>query len=618
MGGASTVYDVKVRYTLDDRAGKGLSSLASEADRAAKKTLTLGGALEALGAYKVITEAKHALIDFNSEIQQMKIGLQTVMNMNLHMPIEKARIEADKLFDTFQQMAKKSPVTTKDFMEMATAISPAVAMAGGGPEKLKKLTAGAITAGLATGNRPDLVAMDVQEMLMGNVTRRNRLGNQLLGSIGMDHNEFNAKSGKDRAVLVEKMLDSEPLKKAAEAFGATFAGQTSTFKDNLQIALGQVGMPLMTSMTEEVKKWNTWIEKHPKTIQKIVTQIAGVMKDAFGFVAKTVGFLIEHRDMLMAIGKIFLVFKGAQIATNVFKSFADGVGNFVSSIKNATSTLRGAIGGEGGGGLVGGFKSLIGILSGAGGVIPIFAGLVTGLSSFMSVLDDLNNDEKSRARRGEFDEALGEGGKVAQRLSALDELTNTLTYGNNGKVGTALGRMDPMTQTRTLTEQANLRSKFADPEFAGSILRGLSDTMEKNSMGSYRNMNDSDIANFGGRAPNEMFSKLWADNDNAKQLMGDLDQFYLQMGKLNEDQKQAIFKAAFPEQFGKPNMDTKATDNDGGWNPSAGKGPNINVTIQKIEVASEDPDRFVFGMVKAVEQITKNPTQAASTIAGGF
>lgn len=44
----------------------------------------------------------------------------------------------------------------------------------------------------------------------------------------------------------------------------------------------------------------------------------------------------------------------------------------------------------------------------------------------------------------------------------------------------------------------------------------------------------------------------------------------------------------------------------------------VNVNIHKIEVASPDPDRFVFGMVRSFKQVVANPVTAASTIRGGF
>lgn len=43
----------------------------------------------------------------------------------------------------------------------------------------------------------------------------------------------------------------------------------------------------------------------------------------------------------------------------------------------------------------------------------------------------------------------------------------------------------------------------------------------------------------------------------------------------------------------------------------------VNVKISKIEVASDDPDRFAFNLVSAFQDISKNPVQAANAIREG-
>ncbi len=46
--------------------------------------------------------------------------------------------------------------------------------------------------------------------------------------------------------------------------------------------------------------------------------------------------------------------------------------------------------------------------------------------------------------------------------------------------------------------------------------------------------------------------------------------------------------------------------------------PKVNVTINRIEVASPDPDRFVFGMIRSFEQIVQAPVAPAGAIRGGL
>ena len=46
---------------------------------------------------------------------------------------------------------------------------------------------------------------------------------------------------------------------------------------------------------------------------------------------------------------------------------------------------------------------------------------------------------------------------------------------------------------------------------------------------------------------------------------------------------------------------------------SASKKAKINVTINRIEVASDDPDRFVFQLSETVKKLSRAPAQAAGT-----
>jgi len=59
------------------------------------------------------------------------------------------------------------------------------------------------------------------------------------------------------------------------------------------------------------------------------------------------------------------------------------------------------------------------------------------------------------------------------------------------------------------------------------------------------------------------------------------------------------------------------TKPDSKWGGNA-TGKDVNINIQKVEVASSDPDRFIFGLVNMAEQVLKHPTQSQHTIAGGF
>lgn len=611
----STVYDVKVRYTLDDRTSKGLGGIASAADRAAQKTFSLRGALTALGAGAAFAAGKRFLIDYNSEIDKMRIGMSTIISMQFKKPFEQARQEADALFMRFEELAKKSPSTTKDFIEMGNALAPVIAMLGGGTKQIEKFAQGGLLAALATGTRAEVAALDIKQMLMGTVSSKDFMAQQLLASRGLSSEDFNDMDAVKRANLVESILQDPALLRSADEFGASFAGAVSTFQDQLEIALGQVGKPLMTALTAEVSKWNTWIEKHPRTIGKIVSEVGDMISSSFEFIRSAAGWLVENRDTLMSIAKVFLVFKGASLATNVFAGFAQGAAGLVQQLKTAGATLAGTIAGNGTSGLTGAFRGLVGVLSGAGGVIPVFATLATAAYQLWRTFTDFNNDVDAKNRRMDFAEALGVAGNATTRLRELDKLFTS----KPGQASPA-EKLDKDVRERLSTERSKLRAQLADPAVMGPILRAVSEAREKHGFRGFDDMSRDSFSQLvkQGISAGE-FRMLFADNADAKQLISELHDTYKAFASMDAMTRFDVFRAAFPEQFKdqlKSELPTQAELSS--WMPQSPEKADVKVTIHKIEVASEDPDRFVHGLVKVAEKGLKNPTQAASAIAGGF
>lgn len=597
----STVYDVKVRYALDDRASKGANGIASACDRAAQKAFSLRGALAMIGGVALFAKAKNSLIDFNSQIDQMKIGLSTVMQMQLHMPLVKANEEASKLFQKFQELAKQSPATTKDFMDMANAIAPGIGLAGGGPEKILKLTQGAVLASIALGERADMVALDIKQMLAGTVTAKDRTAQQLLGGMGIKAEDFNAMSARERAEVTERAFTQQPLLDAGKAMGESFAGQTAALKDNLQIALGQVGLPLMKEITKEVSQWNDWISKHPKLIASYVSDFGGMIKDAFGFVRDVTGWLVDNRELLFAIGKTFLVFKGAQIGTQVFKKFADGMGNLVASMKDAGSTIRGIFsGGATGGGVTGAFRGLVSVLSGAGGVIPalgFFAGALGILGELM--YKHAEDDRKARNAAISLSEATGDIPDLMNRRKELEaRLANPLLIG---------------THEQDRKELERVTSQLVDPEKLGLAIRKISESSAKHGGGSLKNLSLEDFQTAVRQLPS-----VYDHRNPETMILGSQAGTVLNLfNRLAVDQRREILKHAFPERWGDPISTPKPVLPDADWKDTPTT-PEVNITIQRIEVASEDPDRFVFGLVKIGERALKHPTTSQHATPGGL
>lgn len=602
MSGTSTVYDIKVRYAMDGNASKGVKALANDTDKAAKNAMSLKGALAAIGGIALLKGAKSALIDFNSEIDQMKIGLTAVMQMQLKMPFEKAKDEAQKLFNVFQELAKKSPATTKDFMEMGNAIAPVVAMMGGGPDKIAKLAQGGVLASQAFGERADVVALDIKQMLSGTVSSKDRVAQQLIASKGMDSTKFNAKSGKERATLTESMLQDPALLKAADQMGESFAGQSSTLRDQLEMTLGQVGLPLMQALTSEFKKINTWIEKHPKLIKEWVTSFGNGIKDAFEFLKGVAGFFIDNKDLIFSLAKALLIFKGAQLAQNVFKRFTDGVGGLADTMKKGLGGLGGGMGGFLEGGIGGVAKKF-------GNMIPVLGTVIGGLG----LLGDVATTA-AQAITGQREEEKKAKENLISLWEAVEDVPTMISQAKGLTAGIKKAPEGELKQRMT-TELEGIEKKLYNPQKMGLALRKLNEESVK--MGgkdlSKYSQQDLTTAKLQHHLPN-VFAGAGTDTKKMDDLFATLKLLEKQFGR-GHDIQMEILKHAFPDQFGMPTPE-EAPKVTGDW--SKGDKPEVNVTIQRVEVASEDPDRFVFGLVQIADRALKHSTQSQHTTPGGF
>lgn len=603
MAGTSTIYDIKIKYAMDgDKASKGVKELAANTDKAAKSSLSLKGALAAIGGVAALKAAKSVFIDFNSEIDQMKIGLVAVMQMQLKYPFEKARQEADKLFSVFQEMAKKSPATTKDFMEMGNAIAPVVAMMGGDPGKIAKLAQGGVLASQAFGERADIVALDIKQMLMGTVTSKDRIAQQLIASKGMDSEKFNALDGTKRARMTESMLQDPALLKAADSMGESFAGQMSTLKDQLQMALGQVGLPLVKALTEEFKRINTWIEKHPKLIKEWVTSFGERIAGTFEFLKSVASFFIDNKELLFSLAKTFVLFKGAQMAGNVFKRFTDGIGGLADMMKKGL----GGLGGGEGGFLSGGIAGVAGKF---GKMIPVLGTVIGGLSLLGDVATTVAGQitgqaaEEKKAKENLITlwEAIGD---VPILMSQRDNLKSNIKTAKDGDL-----------KNRMESELGIIENKLYSPEKMGLMMRKLNEDSIKMGGTDLSKLTREQLASYDlQRQIPSMYAGKNTDTKKMDDLFATLKLLSAQFSRGYDIQDQ-ILRYAFPDQFGMPTpTETKAPDKD--WSKLTGK--DVNVTIQRVEVASEDPDRFVFQLVRIADNALKHSTQSQHATAGGF
>ncbi len=309
-------------------AAKAGSAAASAGDRAAHSFDAAGAAIKGYLTYLAADFGYEHLVKFNQEVQDSTISLAAMIEGQLGGSFEQATGHAKELYAEWQKFSTQTPVTTAEILEFGKGLAAATFNTGGKLEDLKQITEQGVIAAkvLAGGRGAGYAALEISEMLQGNVSNRMMFVKQLLGMVHMSEEQFRELDAKGRLAIVKKALGSDAFKDAAAAFGTSFSGVTSTLKDKLQIALGKVGVPLFERITEAVGRFNEWLDKNQETIEMVGKAVGEWLGDAFDAVAIAIDFVVEQggefldwmsqfvdggelvKSMLIALGIVLGVF----------------------------------------------------------------------------------------------------------------------------------------------------------------------------------------------------------------------------------------------------------------------------------------------------------------------
>lgn len=552
MSEETTTYVVETRYVLDDKASEALKGIAGHAARGEQHVESLSGALRHLGHALMVGEGlrlgKEMFIDFNSELEQMKISMAAIMEMNLGGSFKRNQAVSEDLFKEFQRFSKLTPVTTKEVMSFGTGVSAAVFGAGGSMKDFIKITEQGVIASKVFGANAEYAALEIQELLMGNVSKRMRFAMQLLHAAGVDEKTFKAMTASQRIATVEKVLDSDAMKKAADAFSNSFAGVTSTLKDNLEITLGQIGLPLFKAVTKEIRGWNHWIEQNPQKIEAFAKRFSDALVSGFHTLQQIGAWVVQHADMLETIAKLYLGMKIGGAVQNVF-----------SGLASAAS------------GLAGNMTSLGGAL---GVLIPAVLMLADAYGKEEARRIGSQFDAAGSARFARANDRVGDKALINE---ARDKGAITGTGADARLNVSALARSFDLERT---AERARVLAFVGDKAQAEQAKVTLARSVIA-MMGTITAFHRMNVAS-------DTFSQMLARGGK-----GLSDLINGGLGKLN-DMLGGI---------------------DFGQHPNLKQG-DVNVKIEHLEVASDDPDRFIVGLGEAARKAKRNPAQARETLRG--
>jgi len=629
----TTLYDIRLRYQMEDRATRPMRAMSQQVERTAKSSRLLSSAWGKIGAaagayFGVRAGAKH-LIGFNASMEQAKIQMAGMVSLTTKKGWTESMGEATALVDRLQERAKKSVGTTKDMVDMSSLIVRPISQAGLGMQDLEDLTAGAVVAARAFGMEADVAARDIESVLMGRVRSVDLFARALLEPMGMigdkGREAFNAMSAQQRAMYLKSALTSEAITNMAKAQENSFSGVYSTFQDNLQIFLGKVGLPLFRALTGEIRSWNVWIHANADRVEEMSQKLAKGLASIFGLLRDVAGFFVNHADTLLLVAKGFAAYK---------------LGTMAGGLVGQVGGLTGRLTRRAGAGLLMGNMNKAGLsvakfgagIATAAGAVAKYAGAVGVAYVAMKGLYDWWRSAENK-RRAEERKRIQKGQEVMERVSVPKLGESIATYGAGmseleklaakreavGFFGARAGTPEHMKAFRAENEEQYLREVQLATTLGGKAgeIRGMYKQIAEYAQQtglSPTNLAEFKASDFKGYAQQIATKEGVLEQEFAVQsIESALQRLNMEMANSTDragDFARMLQGTYLPSVLASAMETHRAAGQEG---PStalppiggAGKPPKINVTIHRIEAKSEDPDRFVFDLARTFEDVAR-------------
>lgn len=564
-----------------------------------KKTVALAG------GWMLVRSGAKGLLGFNADLEQSRITMAGIFRLNMGGTFEKQMAGATDMVSQFQQIAKASVGTTQDFVMMAQMIARPVTAAKLGMSGLRDITAGAVVAAKAFGIQAEVAALDIEQALAGQLTSKERFARALLEPLGFDTKAFNQLDQAKRAQVLQYALTQPAIAEMAKAQEGSFAGVMSTLEDSLQMTLGKIGLPLFQRLTAEAKNINAWVDANGPAIEKFGREFAGYLVDGFEAIKSVVSFVIENKDLLLTLAKGLVVYQGGKMLGRGIDAFGSGADKAGSFLKTLTSG--------------GGVKELFGASEQAGSGLLRFTGALSRAVPIIGALATVSSglyslwSKRRAAEERERKDLMFKSGRSFETLSELSmarQQLRALVDTQQGRYNPALGDKAPIAgRDLTPLEEASKRQL----ERKVAQLSGAQQDLDVDLVKYLYEKGAFDEAlkvrsDFLGKTINTLL-----EEQDIKPFLSAVTDLQSRLG--------ASGIAALIG--GTPAADTSEDDAKAEQDRMAALVANMakggtKVTINKVEVASPDPDRFVHGIARAAERFNRNPTQAQAALRGGF
>jgi len=341
MASATTNYDIKIEYAVNDRALSRATNRVSALEKGLIRTQKVASKVFKRGMFAGAAGLGFMVksgIDFNRQMQQTQASMTTILQRTQGMQRSFAKSSASGMIKDLKELAKTSPGTFQEMTNFAKEIAPAIGNAGGEVDDIKKLASLGTVAASAFGIDKDVAARDVRQALTKGITSKDLLPMLL----GLEPESFNKLGKAARLTELQRALDTKDIRQAAEEFKTSFEGVFSTFKSNLQEFNGAVTSKLFSALNKQLMDLNAWVDKNPQKIQKFASEMADMLASAFEKIQSVFQFIIDNKSLIMPVLGTLAAGKLVTGVTGVFGAFGGSLGALATKANLAAGALGAA------------------------------------------------------------------------------------------------------------------------------------------------------------------------------------------------------------------------------------------------------------------------------------
>lgn len=579
----ATTYLVETKYLVDDKATRALGGIGKSAQAASGSVGALKRHLMGLGAAALggagMVGIKKGLLDFNSDMEQLRIRMAGLLDMNVGGGFERRLGTAKDLVGELQLRAEKSTSTTKELAFFLGETIMPLTKAGIRVKDLARFTDLAVSAAKAFGAE-DIAALDIQQALgPEGIHARDRFGQKLLGIAKLTQEEFNKLGSNKKLAVLFKSLEHPSIMKMKGAQEHSFLGELSTTIDKLQLQLGQMGIPLFKAITAEFKSWNAWLAANPIALQNMASQVGSALKDGFGFVKGVFSFIVDHKDILLSIAKGFLLLKGIQMGVGA-------IGGIAGSLSGSTGSL------------IGNFKMLGNTTAGLGARMQAFGGVLSAAAlaavgiqiAFEHAGQKIVDQQNRRAKYGSF--AMDAGDMAARTGSAK---FGGQGFDNRRYVGAARRTLASARESGILNDKGGINE---------NLLRMSAQSMPEQVRGVGQEAMDKYI----GSLRTQLVAAIEVERSGAIATFKTMQESAEVLARANFAAGRALMDSLgggglMSLLFDSPEDQARTNAKD-----------NINVHISKVVVPAKDPDRWIIDLGRFAAKQVRAPRQARGAL----